>query len=241
VGDDSSLALVECPSCARIARKPTAIDPLLTAWQQALGPGKGEAAPGEEEIEADSAPPTHHWRRKRWLGRGSPGPGLPGALTHRQKGAEALGAAASACRPRRDPSLKSPGGGRSGRLVKPSLQLGEINVQPSPANLLLEGLGPGGPPPLQVFEPGSGRGLDAAQPLADGGCAPAEAFVLVRTAAARLRDVGVGRGAPTPASAGGLAAGWAVDRKRSCRRITGASASAKPWVALGPELIGGVT
>jgi SNF2 family DNA or RNA helicase len=63
---------------------------------------------------------------------------------------------------------------------------------------LLEGLGRA----LTVFEPIE-RGLDAATPEAMQ-LTPAEAFVLVRTAAARLRDVGVGVVLPASLS-GGLA------------------------------------
>jgi SNF2 family DNA or RNA helicase len=55
---------------------------------------------------------------------------------------------------------------------------------------------------LQVFEP-IGRGLDAAAPETMQ-LTPAEAFVLVRTAAAQLRDVGVGVVLPASLS-GGLA------------------------------------
>ena len=53
-----------------------------------------------------------------------------------------------------------------------------------------------------AFEP-LARGLDAAAPEAME-LAPAEAFVLVRTAAAKLRDVGVGVVLP-PSLSGGLA------------------------------------
>ena len=77
------------------------------------------------------------------------------------------------------------------------LQLGEIQVE-QPGELLLEGLGRA----LVAFEP-LARGLDAAAPEAME-LAPAEAFVLVRTAAAKLRDVGVGVVLP-PSLSGGLA------------------------------------
>ena len=77
------------------------------------------------------------------------------------------------------------------------LQLGEIQVE-QPGELLLEGLGRA----LVAFEP-LARGLDAAAPETME-LAPAEAFVLVRTAAAKLRDVGVGVVLP-PSLSGGLA------------------------------------
>jgi hypothetical protein len=77
------------------------------------------------------------------------------------------------------------------------LALGEVTLD-QPGALLLEGLGRA----LQVFEPIE-RGLDAAAPEAMQ-LTPAEAFVLVRTAATRLRDVGVGVVLPASLS-GGLA------------------------------------
>jgi SNF2 family DNA or RNA helicase len=77
------------------------------------------------------------------------------------------------------------------------LQLGEVEV-PQAGELLLEGLGRA----LQVFEP-LGRGLESATPE-QMQLTPAEAFVLVRTAANQLRDVGVGVVLP-PSLSGGLA------------------------------------
>jgi SNF2 family DNA or RNA helicase len=69
---------------------------------------------------------------------------------------------------------------------------------PQPSQLLLEGLGRA----LTVFEPIE-RGLDSATPERMQ-LTPAEAFVLVRTAANQLRDVGVGVLLP-PSLSGGLA------------------------------------
>jgi SNF2 family DNA or RNA helicase len=77
------------------------------------------------------------------------------------------------------------------------LQLGEVEV-PQAGELLLEGLGRA----LQVFEP-LARGLESATPE-QMQLTPAEAFVLVRTAANQLRDVGVGVVLPASLS-GGLA------------------------------------
>ena len=76
-------------------------------------------------------------------------------------------------------------------------QMGEVEV-PQPGELLLEGLGRA----LQVFQPIE-RGLDTAAPETMQ-LTPAEAFVLVRTAASQLRDVGVGVVLP-PSLSGGLA------------------------------------
>ena len=83
-----------------------------------------------------------------------------------------------------DPSLRMPAGSVWARGDTP-LQLGEVEVN-QPGELLLEGMGRA----LQVFEPIT-RGLDAAAPETME-LTPAEAFVLVRTAASQLRDVGVG-------------------------------------------------
>jgi hypothetical protein len=95
-----------------------------------------------------------------------------------------------------EPTLRVPAGTVWAAGDNP-LQLGEVEVS-QPGELLLEGMGRA----LQVFEPIE-RGLDAAAPETMH-LAPAEAFVLVRTAAARLRDVGVGVVLP-PSLSGGLA------------------------------------
>ena len=95
-----------------------------------------------------------------------------------------------------DPSLRAPAG-MVWAAGDGDLALGEIQVE-QPGALLLEGLGRA----LLAFEPIE-RGLDAATPEAMQ-LTPAEAFVLVRTAASRLRDVGVGVILPASLS-GGLA------------------------------------
>ena len=174
-------------------RPPTdGLDPLLGAWQKALGPGPGRLDLDEEERERLTVA-THHWR-EAVAGRVAPAraclelftPGEGGELWELRFSLQAEA----------DPSLRVPartvwnaGDGR--------LQLGEVDVA-EPGQLLLEGLGRA----LQVFEP-IGRGLDAAAPETMQ-LTPAEAFVLVRTAAALLRDVGVGVVLPASLS-GGLA------------------------------------
>ncbi|MCP4502457.1 MAG: ATP-dependent helicase, partial [Deltaproteobacteria bacterium] len=95
-----------------------------------------------------------------------------------------------------DPTLKLPAG--AAWAAGPSgLQLGEIKVD-HPSEVLLEGMGRA----LTVFQPIE-RGLDSATPESMQ-LTPAEAFVLVRTAARQLRDVGVGVDLPASLS-GGLA------------------------------------
>ncbi|MXY61845.1 MAG: DEAD/DEAH box helicase [Synechococcus sp. SB0665_bin_28] len=78
-----------------------------------------------------------------------------------------------------------------------AVHIGEIPVE-KPSQLLLEGLGRA----LSAFEPLE-RGLEGATPSSMS-LTPAEAFVLVRTASRRLRDLGVGVKLPATLS-GGLA------------------------------------
>ncbi|APD47891.1 DEAD/DEAH box helicase [Synechococcus sp. CS-602] len=184
--------LVDAQLRSGFSPKADGLDPLLTAWQQALGPGKGELRLGEEEIERLGTA-THHWR-EAVAGRVAPARACL-ELDTPPEGAE-LWELRFSLQAEADPSLKLPAAA-VWAAGEASLQLGEINVQ-QPGELLLEGLGRA----LQVFEP-IGRGLDAATPL-QMELAPAEAFVLVRTAAARLRDVGVGVVLP-PSLSGGLA------------------------------------
>jgi SNF2 family DNA or RNA helicase len=131
-----------------------------------------------------------------------------------------------------DPSLKVPAGvvwARGNR----SLQLGEVEV-PEPGELLLEGLGRA----LQVFEPIE-RGLDASAPETMQ-LTPAEAFVLVRTAAVQLRDVGVGVLLP-PSLSGGLASrlGLAIEAELPARSRGFSLGESLEW--RWELMIGGVT
>jgi superfamily II DNA or RNA helicase len=168
------------------------LDPLLGAWQKALGPGPGRLELDEEERER-LAVATHHWR-EAVAGRVAPARTCLELFTPEE--GEELWELRFSLQAEADPSLRMPartvwnaGDGR--------LQLGEVEVA-EPGQLLLEGMGRA----LQVFEP-IGRGLDAAAPETMQ-LTPAEAFVLVRTAAAQLRDVGVGVVLPASLS-GGLA------------------------------------
>jgi superfamily II DNA or RNA helicase len=170
----------------------TKLDPLLAAWQSSLHCSAADL----ELVEGDCqrlASATAHWR-ETVAGRMAPARAVL-ELQVPAEGSELwqlhFGLQAEA-----DPSLRQPaaavwaaGAGK--------LQLGDINVA-EPAELLLEGLGRA----LVAFEP-LGRGLETATPE-QMQLAPAEAFVLVRTATARLRDVGVGVVLPASLS-GGLA------------------------------------
>ncbi|MGB4533954.1 MAG: DEAD/DEAH box helicase, partial [Synechococcus sp.] len=168
------------------------LDPLLRAWEEALSSDSGELQLSDEETER-LATASHHWRE-----------GVAGNV-----------AAARAClelatpaddedlwplrfflQAEADPTLKLPAG--AAWAAGPSgLQLGEIKVD-QPSEVLLEGMGRA----LTVFQPIE-RGLDSATPESMQ-LTPAEAFVLVRTAARQLRDVGVGVDLP-PSLSGGLA------------------------------------
>jgi len=99
----------------------------------------------------------------------------------------------------------------------------------SPANCCSTALGRA----LQVFEP-IGRASMPATPCR-WSCARPKAFVLWRTAAARLPRCGVGVVLPQP-SAVAWPAGWACRFEASCRRNHGAfSPRRNPGVALGPD------
>ncbi|MFM9110457.1 MAG: DEAD/DEAH box helicase, partial [Prochlorococcaceae cyanobacterium] len=168
------------------------LDPLLTAWQKALAKGPGLLALDEEAGER-LATATHHWL-EGVAGRVAPARAFLELFTPTE--GEELWELRFGLQAEADPGLRVPAGAvwSAGDGV---MQLGEVEV-PQPGELLLEGLGRA----LTVFEPLE-RGLDATAPETMQ-LTPAEAFVLVRTAAARLRDVGVGVVLP-PSLSGGLA------------------------------------
>jgi superfamily II DNA or RNA helicase len=171
---------------------PEGLDPLLLAWQKGLGKGDGSLRLGEEELERLTIA-THHWR-EAVAGRVAPARACLELFTPPE--GQELWDLKFSLQAEADPSLRLPAAAAWGAGDR-SLQLGELAV-PQPSELLLEGLGRA----LSVFEPIE-RGLDSATPEGMQ-LTPAEAFVLVRTAAAQLRDVGVGVVLPGSLS-GGLA------------------------------------
>ncbi|WP_094561251.1 DEAD/DEAH box helicase [Synechococcus sp. 8F6] len=168
------------------------LDPLLAAWQKALGKGDGSLNLGEEELERLSIA-THHWR-EGVAGKVEPARTCLELFTPAE--GEELWELRFGLQAEADPSLRVPAAAVWAAGDR-GLQMGEIAV-PQPSELLLEGMGRA----LTVFEPIQ-RGLDSATPEAMQ-LTPAEAFVLVRTGAAQLRDVGVGVVLPASLS-GGLA------------------------------------
>ncbi len=168
------------------------LDPLLAAWQKALGKGDGSLNLGEEELERLTIA-THHWR-EGVAGKVEPARTCLELFTPAD--GEELWELRFGLQAEADPSLRVPAAAVWAAGDR-GLQMGEIAVA-QPSELLLEGMGRA----LTVFEPIE-RGLDSATPEAMQ-LTPAEAFVLVRTGAHQLRDVGVGVVLPASLS-GGLA------------------------------------
>ncbi|MFM8545572.1 MAG: DEAD/DEAH box helicase, partial [Vulcanococcus sp.] len=168
------------------------LDPLLAAWDEALGDPGGRLALDEEDQER-LAIASHHWR-ETVAGKVAPARACLELFTPPE--GEELWELRFGLQAEADPSLRVPAG-MVWAAGDGDLALGEIQVE-QPGALLLEGLGRA----LLAFEPIE-RGLDTATPEAMQ-LTPAEAFVLVRTAASRLRDVGVGVILPASLS-GGLA------------------------------------
>ena len=168
------------------------LDPLLTAWQKALGRGDGRLGLDPEQAERLETA-THHWR-EAVAGRVAPARACLELFTPVE--GDELWELRFSLQAEAEPTLRLNAGlvWAAGDSV---LQLGEVEVR-QPGEILLEGLGRA----LQVFEP-LGRGLESATPE-QMRLTPAEAFVLVRTAASQLRDVGVGVVLPASLS-GGLA------------------------------------
>ena len=168
------------------------LDPLLEAWQEGLSSHDGKLQLDEEDQER-LAIASHHWR-ETVAGKVAPARACLELFTPPE--GEELWELRFGLQAEADPSLRVPAGIVWGA-GDGNLALGEIQLE-QPGALLLEGLGRA----LLAFEPIE-RGLDAATPEAMQ-LTPAEAFVLVRTAASRLRDVGVGVVLP-PSLSGGLA------------------------------------
>ena len=169
-----------------------ALDPLLSAWQHALGSETGVIDLGEEDAERLSST-SLHWRE-----------GIAGDVAAARTclelqtppEGEDLWELRFALQAESDPSLKLPAASAWASGAS-TLQLGEVKVE-QPGEVLLEGLGRA----LTVFPPIE-RGLESATPETMQ-LTPAEAFVLVRTAARQLRDAGLGVDLPASLS-GGLA------------------------------------
>jgi len=168
------------------------LDPLLTLWQDALGSETGVIEIGDEQAER-LASASFHWREgiagdfaaaRTCLELQTPAEG------------EELWELRFGLQAESDPSLKLPATAAWASGAD-QLQLGEVTVE-QPGEVLLEGLGRA----LTVFPPIE-RGLETATPDTMQ-LTPAEAFVLVRTAARQLRDAGVGVDLP-PSLSGGLA------------------------------------
>ncbi len=180
------------------------LDPLLTAWQEALGSENGVIKLPDDEIQR-LATASNHWR-EGITGNVAPARACLELFTPSE--GEDLWELRFALQAEADPALKVPAGTAwaAGAEV---LQLGEVRVE-HPGEVLLEGLGRA----LTVFQPLE-RGLENATPKSMQ-LTPAEAFVLVRTAANQLRDVGVGVELP-PSLSGGLASrlGLAINAELS--------------------------
>ena len=168
------------------------LDPLLTAWQEALGSDSGVINLPDEEAER-LATASNHWR-EGVAGNVAPARACLELFTPGE--GEDLWELRFSLQAEADPTIKVPAAAAWAAGPK-VLQLGEIRVE-HPGEVLLEGMGRA----LTVFAPIE-RGLDSATPEAMQ-LTPAEAFVLVRTAATQLRDVGVGVELPASLS-GGLA------------------------------------
>ena len=204
------------------------LDPLLATWQEALGSPNGIITLPDEEAER-LATASSHWR-EGVAGNVAPARACLELFTPAEN--EDLWELRFSLQAEADPTLKMPAASAwaAGSEI---LQLGEIRVE-HPGEVLLEGLGRA----LTVFQPIE-RGLDSATPNSML-LTPAEAFVLVRTAANQLRDVGVGVELPSSLS-GGLASrlGLAIkaELSESSRGFTLGESLDWQWELM----IGGVT
>ncbi len=204
------------------------LDPLLTAWQEGLSSQTGLITLPNNDVER-LAKASNHWRE-----------GVAGNV-----------AAAKAClelfipekdeehwnlgfklQAEADPTLQIPASSVWAAGTK-TLQLGEIRVD-KPAEILLEGMGRA----LAIFQPLE-RGLEGATPELMQ-LTPNEAFVLIRTAAAQLRNIGIGVILP-PSLSGGLASrlGLSIKAELSDTSIGFALGESLTWSW--ELMIGGIT
>ena len=184
--------LVDAQLRKKFKPKTKELDPLLTAWQEALCSESGILTLSEEEIER-IAKASHHWKEGI---TGNVAPARASLELFTPNNSKELWQLNFSLQAEADPSLKVPAttvwaSGSEG------LQLGDIKVN-QPSEVLLEGLGRA----LTVFETLE-RGLENATPESME-LSPTEAFVLIRTASAKLRDIGIGVELPKSLS-GGLA------------------------------------
>ncbi len=220
--------LVDAQLRKEFTSKPEGLDPLLKIWQEALGSDDGRVLLEDEEAQR-LATASHHWR-EGVAGNVAPARACLELFTPAE--GEELWELRFALQAEADPSVKVPASTAwaSGSNI---LQLGEVRVD-RPGEVLLEGLGRA----LTVFS-AIERGLDSATPETMH-LTPAEAFVLVRTAAAQLRDAGVGVELP-PSLSGGLASrlGLSIKAELSERSKGFALGDTLDWAW--ELMIGGVT
>jgi len=208
--------------------KADGLDPLLDGL--AAGPGSGQGAScGLAKKRSKRLDRHPHWR-EAVAGRVAP-PGPACRARHTARRARSSGSCASACRPSRFTSLKFAGRRRRGRLVKPAVQLGRDQRSASRRNLLLEGLTAG---PCRCSQP-IRAGPRCGHPL-QMELAPPKPSMLVRTAAARLRDVAAVGVVLPPAQAVGLASRWACSIEAgAAAKSRGFSLGEKPWSGAGTD------
>ncbi len=168
------------------------LDPLLSTWQQALGSNDGIITLSDTDVER-LASASKHWKEGV---AGNVASGRACLELFTPKADEELWELHFSLQAEADPTLKVPAS-TAWATGSQILQLGDVRVE-QPGEVLLEGLGRA----LNVFDP-LARGLENATPESMQ-LTPAEAFVLVRIAAAKLRDVGVGVILP-PSLSGGFA------------------------------------
>tara|TARA_Y100001968_G_C19432106_1_gene757650 strand:+ start:178 stop:2607 length:2430 start_codon:yes stop_codon:yes gene_type:complete len=168
------------------------LDLLLKSWQEALGSDTGIITLTNEDTERLAAA-SHHWKESV---AGNVAPARACLELFVPEKEEELWNVNFVLQAEQDPSIRIPAS-KAWEAGCTVIQLGEIRVE-NPGEVLLEGLGRA----LLVFEPIE-RGLNCPTPTGMK-LSPAEAFVLVRTASSKLRDVGLGVLLP-PSLSGGLA------------------------------------